>query len=443
MASLAQMPNTNNLTANDLFLNYVQPSPFCRPFQQLRPSANETRKVVFHNDVNFGTQAAILVPHEGDLLVGATLEVKLKKLPNEFPTSLAGYYPVEALVKRVAIDVGGTFVDSHTSNWLRLYDEYVRTPEESRNYRRMANFDPDTLTTAVECTETLCLPLVFSFFRDRRTALPLAGLRNVPVRIVFDFATAAEVGVNPEVFEAALYVDYTMVDPGVRQWLSTTRIPIMVEQVQWNGGQLVDAAQDEAHTNVRAKLAFRRPTKALFWVLEEYDAQLPDRTMHGRWVGDPVNTYLSLQPSQYDFGGFGLVQSISEKLAPVRRVRLLFNTRDRFSARLGKWFNENQSAQHCRRAPLPGSYMYAFSDDVPSLQPTPGLCNMSNFNDVQLMLQLKKNTRAPVTDIAAYNGDRAEDYATNIDGLRNLHVFAWSYNVCFVHAGSFGMLLND
>ncbi|RYF03349.1 MAG: hypothetical protein EOO40_12325, partial [Deltaproteobacteria bacterium] len=89
------------------------------------------------------------------------------------------------------------------------------------------------------------------------------------------------------------------------------------------------------------------------------------------------------------------------------------------------------------------SYMYAFSDDVPSLQPTPGLCNWSKFNDVQLRLQLKKNTHAPVTDIAAYQGSRAEDYGTNIDGLRNLEVYAWSYNICVIHAGSFGMLLNE
>ena len=443
MASLSQLPNTTNLSANDLFVNYTQPSAYCSNFHQLRPSAVETKKVIFHNDVNFGTTAGIIVPHDGDLMVGATLEVRLQKLSNEFPTSVAAYYPVEALCKRVSLDISGTVVDTHTSSWFRIFDEYVRTTEESQNYRRMANFDPDTLTTAVQCTETLYLPMVFSFFRDRKTALPLAGLQNCVVRFNFDFASAEEVGVNPQVFEAALYVDYAVVDPGVRRYLSTSPINLIVEQVQYNGGQLVDAAQELSHVNVRARLGFRRPVKALFWLLAEYDAQIPGRTMHARWVGDPENTYLALQPSQNDFGGYNLIQSISEKLAPLRRARLLFNGVDRFPARAAWWFNRNQALKNCKRAPLPGSYMYAFSDDVPSLQPTPGLCNFSKYNDVQLLLQLKKTTIAPVTDMTAFAGTEAEDTAKNIDGLRQLEVYAWSYNICTISGGTFSISLNE
>ena len=84
---LSQM--NSKVTGNDMFVNTVQPSPYCQPFQQTRPAAMETRKISFHNDVVFGTQAAIVVPHDGDLMVGATLEVKWRKLSNEFPTSLA------------------------------------------------------------------------------------------------------------------------------------------------------------------------------------------------------------------------------------------------------------------------------------------------------------------------------------------------------------------
>lgn len=431
----------SQMSADNLFFNLNQPSPYCSPFQQLRPSATETKKIPFHNDVMFGTQAAVIIPHEGDLLTGMTLEVRLQKLRNEFPSSRAAYYPVEALTKRAALSINGMVLDTHTSNFFRIYDEYVRTQEESQNYRRIANFDPDTLATAVECTETLYLPFVFSFFRDRRAAIPLAGLHGAEVRITIDFATADEVGVMPGVFEAAIFGDFAMVDAPVRHWLSTQPVNILFEQVQWNGGQMVDSARDDTFVNVRARLGFRRPVKALFWFMQEEDAQIPDRTMHARWVGDPQNTYLSLQPSQNDFGGYNLYQSISEKLAPLRKARLIFNGVDRFPPRHARYFNSIQPLKYCKRAPLPGSYVYAFVDDVPSLQPTPGLCNFSNYNDVQLMLQLKKNTTYPVTDIDAYQGNNAEDFATNIDGLHSLHVYAWSYNVCTIHAGSFSVLL--
>ena len=443
--ALAEMMSPD--VSDNLFFNRHQPSPYCAPFQQLRPSATETKKICFHNDVMFGTQAAVIVPHWGDIMVGATLEVKMQKMKNEYPVSRAAYYPVEALVKRVSLSINGIVLDTHTSNWFRVFDEYVRSPEESQNYRRIANFDPDTLTTAVECTETLYLPFVFSFFRDRRAAIPLAGLHGSEVRLTIDFADADEVGVNPSVFEAAIFGDFAMVDAGVREWMISEPIRILFEQVQWNGGQMVDAARDDTFVNIRARLGFRRPVKALFWFLQEEDYQspladgIPERTMHGRWVGDPVDTYLSLQPSQHDFGGYNLFQSISEKLAPLRKARLIFNGVDRFPPRQARYFNTIQALKYCKRAPLPGSYVYAFADDIPSLQPTPGLCNFSHFNDVQMMLQLKKNTASPVTDIQAYAGSNAEDYATNIDGLRSLQVFAWSYNICTIHQGTFAVSL--
>ena len=345
---------------------------------------------------------------------------------------------MEALVKRASLSVCGFNLDTHTSNWFRLFDQYGRTHDESQNYRRIANFDPDTLTTAVECTETLYLPMVFSFFRDRQAALPLASLYDSEIRFTFDFATAQEVGVHPDVFEAALFVDYAVVDAGVRMNLSRVGargLDLMFEQVQFNGGQLIDSAQPEHHVNVRARLGFRRPVKALFWLLQEHDAQDPTRTTHGRWVGDVAHTYLALQPSQNDFGGYNLIQSISEKLAPIRRAKLTFNGVDRFPPRSARFFNTIHPLKYCKRAPLPGSYMYAFADNVPSLQPAPGLCNFSTFNDIQLHLQLKKTTDASVTDPVAFSGDNAEDCAKNIEGLRNLEIYAWSYNVCSIRAG--------
>lgn len=430
--ALAQMVGTED---DGVFTNYQQPSEFCANFHQVRPAARDTRKLSLTPEAAFGCQAAVVVPAHGDLLLGATLEVKLQKMPNEFPVSRAAYYPVEALARRVSITVGGCVLDTHTSDFFRIYDEHVRTPGESQNYRRLANFDPVTLTSAVPCTERLYLPLVFSFFRSRKSALPLAALRDTEVRLTFDFATAEEVGVNAGTLEAALYVDYGLVDEGVRARLTRQPIDILFEQVQWNGGQLVPPAGDSHSVRIVTKLGFRRQVKAVWWLLKETEAHDPARTQHGRYFGDWQNTYLSLQPSQLDFGGYNLLQSISEKLAPVAWARILFDGQERFPARRSHLFNMLQPLQCCGRGPLPGTYCHAFTDAVGSVQPQPGLCNFSRFREVQLQLQLKKNTGAEVTDAVAFAGDNAEDYARNIQGLRSLHVFAWSYNVLAIRGG--------
>ena len=339
--ALAQMVGTED---DGVFTNYQQPSEFCANFHQVRPAARDTRKLSLTPEAAFGCQAAVVVPAHGDLLLGATLEVKLQKMPNEFPVSRAAYYPVEALARRVSITVGGCVLDTHTSDFFRIYDEHVRTPGESQNYRRLANFDPVTLTSAVPCTERLYLPLVFSFFRSRKSALPLAALRDTEVRLTFDFATAEEVGVNAGTLEAALYVDYGLVDEGVRARLTRQPIDILFEQVQWNGGQLVPPAGDSHSVRIVTKLGFRRQVKAVWWLLKETEAHDPTRTQHGRYFGDWQNTYLSLQPSQLDFGGYNLLQSISEKLAPVAWARILFDGQERFPARRSHLFNMLQAA---------------------------------------------------------------------------------------------------
>ena len=431
--ALAQLTGEDS---DSFFLNLQQTSEYLQNLYQVRPSARESRKINFSTDPGFGRQCAVVVPADGDLLVGATLELKLRKLPNEFPVSRASYYPVEATTRRVNLSVGGTTLDTHTSDFFRIYDEYMRTVEESQNYRRIANFDPDTLSSAVTCTETLYLPMVFSFLRDRQSGLPMAGLHGCEVKFVFDFATAAEVGVDPTVFEAALYIDSVLVDAGVRKYLAGRPQNIVFEQLQYNGGQLVDVAQETCNTNIRAQLGFRRQTKAIWWMLKETEAQNPERTNHARFVGDWQNTYLALQPSQNDFGGYNLLQSISEKLAPVRRARLVFDNVDRFPARTGRIFNTLQPLNHCRRAPLPGTYCYAFSDDITTVQPTPGLINLSKIKTQQLYLQLKKNTTAPVTDVVAFAGSAAEEYARNITGLKSLEIYAWSYNILRIERGT-------
>lgn len=432
MAALSQMRGSEG---DNVFLNYRQPSEFCANFTQVRPAARLTRKLTFTPDPLFGCQAAVTVPAYGDLLVGATLECKVRKLPNEFPHSVGAYYPVEALVKRVSIAAGACVLDTHTSDFFRIYDEYIRSPGESQNYRRIANFDPATLTSSVRCTERLYLPLVFSFFRSRKSALPLAALRSSEVRLTFDFATAAEVGIDDSVFEAAVYADYCLVDEGVRARLTRQPIDIVYEQLQWNGGQLIPAAGNSHNVTVSTKLGFRRQVKALWWFLRETEANDPTRTQHARYVGDWQNTYLALQPSQLDFGGYNMLQSISEKLAPIAFARLVMDGEERFPPRRARLFNTLQPLQCCGRGPLPGTYCFAFSDNIASVQPAPGLANFSAFREVQLQLQLKKNTAAEVTDQDAFGGDNAEDYARNIQGLRSLHVYAWSYNLLAIRGG--------
>ena len=154
------------------------------------------------------------------------------------------------------------------------------------------------------------------------------------------------------------------------------------------------------------------------------------RTHHARYVGDPDNTYLGLQP-----GGdsYDLVQPLSERLAPVLSAGLLLNGVQRFAPRRGSYFNKVQAFQYARRCPLPGVYSYSFCMDPASVHPS-GVCNFSSLDVAELQLQLKRS----VTDPAAAGG---EDAALDISRLRELRVFGWGWNVLRVADGNAWLLM--
>lgn len=396
----------------------------------------------FHNDPEFGGQSSCVLGRNGDLLMNCVLEVTLTKLDNQYPLAQGTFYPVEALVKDVTLSISGQPIERHTSDWFRIYDSMIRAPETSELYKRLANFDATTLTTGLLSTETLYLPMIFTFTRHPGLALPMVALYLSEVKLTFTWATAEEVGVSPDGFTAAVWCDYAYLSDYERKYFLETPIQQLVEQVQFNGGySLMQGALPTSQVTARVPLRFFRPVKSLFWALKEQPSVTPGRTHHGRYVGDRDNTYLAFQPSQYSWSGYGLYETISEKLAPISQVSLLMNGVDRFAPRHGRYFNIVQPYQATKRAPLPGMYMYTFALLPESVFPS-GEANFSAIQDVQLQITLKMDTTDDVTD-AAFAGTGAESTAKNIGGLTNLLVFATSYNLLHTEAGRAHLVMGD
>jgi len=403
--------------------------------------AIESIQCSFQNDVAFDSQSTCVIARQGDLLCGLMLQVTLTKLDNRYPNAQAAYYPVEALVRDVVLTIGGEVVDRHTSDWFRIYDSLIRDAEQSLHYQRMANFDATTLTTELQSTETLYLPLSFSFTRHPGLALPLIAMYDSEIKLTFTFATAAEVGVAETGFTAAVYGEYVYLDSTERAHMLNRPHDLLIEQVQINGGYSIQAPQPAALTTVTCPLQFFRPIKCLYWCLKETRPPPTGRTNHGRYVGDAENTYLALQPSQYGLNGFGLYETISEKLAPVHSAHLVIGGVDRAAPRIGRYYNLVQPYQYGKRAPMPGVYMYSFALNPEAIAPS-GEADFSTIGDVKLILKLKKTSTMPLTDVT-YAGEGAETTARNIVGMTDLLVFAAGYNYLHIEGGVTQMLLGD
>jgi hypothetical protein len=93
---------------------------------------------------------------------------------------------------------------------------------------------------------------------------------------------------------------------------------------------------------------------------------------------------------------------------PTVRGKLLLNGHDRFSERLGSYFNLVQPYQHHTNIPATGINVYSFALQPEEHQPS-GTCNMSRIDNVTLQLQ--------VTPLAA-TGSKIRVYAVNYNVLR-------------------------
>jgi len=409
--------------------------------------AVESVRQEFATTPALGGQASVLVSRAGDLCAGLFLELTVTKLDNRLYDAAGNllycrgnYHPAEALVRDATLTLNGVVLDRITCDWMRVFDALHRAPEAAEHYRRLTNFDAATLTSPVPTTETLYLPLIFSFCRHPGLALPLVAMWLTEVRVSFTFEDALGLGVGADGFSAALYADYVYLDAFEKsRMLNAARHDYLFEQVQTNAFTLPPGTPSAAAASAyAANLRFFRPVKCLYWVLRDSTPATPERSNYARYVGDFARTPLGYQPTQAAPSGLGLVACVSERLAPLASAKLVLNGVDRFGERRGTYFNKVHPYQYCRRCPLPGMYMYSFALSPEALQPS-GVCNFSALSDAQLQLTFKRSVGAAQSD-GVFAGGNAESLAVGTDTMQDLRVFAWGYNVLTIAGGQCGLL---
>jgi hypothetical protein len=128
--------------------------------------AIEPIEQTFTGTVGWGKKVTTTVSRNGDLITDIFLEITLKK-------SGATFYPAEALIQEIELEIGGQRIDKHYADWFRIYDALFRKNNERMNYRRMTDFVDGEATGAVK---RFYVPLIFFFSRSPGLALPLIAL---------------------------------------------------------------------------------------------------------------------------------------------------------------------------------------------------------------------------------------------------------------------------
>ena len=352
-------------------------------------------KVVYRRHTNFSMEAieqtlngayavssrqTCTISRNGDLLGRLYMEC-LVAANTDYTLANPGYTQFDNIV----VEIGGQQIDKQTGNWMANWAELsesnptgltVATDAAIANgtwtrFQKMALAGGVTDNGAMNAAGTHLVPLPFWFCRNPGLALPLIALQYHEVKLNITYSSAARTGTFNQ---PKLYADYIYLDTDERRRFAQVSHEYLIEQVQFTGDESVSSVSN------KIKLNFNHPCKELVWVVQR-DASGVEK---------------------FDY-------TDASGVNPVLIAKLQLNGHDRFSERMGRYFNLVQPYQHHTNVPKTGINVYSFGLKPEEHQPS-GTCNMSRIDNATLQLTLTSETVGADAKVRVY--------ATNYNVLR-------------------------
>lgn len=375
--------------------------------------AVESIEQTINGSVAFGNKVSTQISRNGDLITDVIVEITLKKSAGGSST----FFPAEALLSEVELEIGGQKIDKHYADWYRVYDGLFRADDNQTNYRRMTDFVDAEGANSVK---RFYVPLIFFFNNAPGLALPLIALQYHEVKIYFTLASSVQgcSSTNTDL-TFKVYADYVFLDTAERTRFAQLPHEYLIEQLQFTG---TESATPSASTSVsqNIRLNFNHPTKYLAWVAKG--------AYHGRYTGNVT--------VQTDVAN---TQTFDERLAPLNTAKLQLNGQDRFTERKGSYFNQVQPYQTLGAHVPAGIYLYSFALKPAEHQPS-GTCNFSRIDNATLSLNWK-TASIGAGDVANVISEAVT--TASATGLTSLNIYAKNYNVLRIMSGMGGLAYSN
>jgi len=329
----------------------------------------EAIEQTFNGSADFGKRVTCTVSRNGDLMHKVYLQVTVPACTTGYVENLG-----QALIKFAEVEIGGQRIDKHYGDWMHIWNELSQEAGKKEGYGLMTGAGGETAGISAETD--LYIPLEFWFCRNPGLALPLIALQYHEVKINIEFSALSELTdeTGLSLSAASLYVDYIYLDTDERRRFAQVSHEYLIEQVQFTGDESVSSVSN------KIKLNFNHPCKELVWVVQR-DASGVEK---------------------FDY-------TDASGVNPVLIAKLQLNGHDRFSERMGRYFNLVQPYQHHTNVPKTGINVYSFGLKPEEHQPS-GTCNMSRIDNATLQLTLTSETVGADAKVRVY--------ATNYNVLR-------------------------
>lgn len=364
----------------------------------------EAIEQTFNGSADFGKRVTCTVSRNGDLMHRVYLQVTVPSVEAAGNGFRWLDWLGHVLIKNVEVEIGGQRIDKHYGDWMHIWNDLTQTSGKKDGYAEMVGNVPSltsTVATGVTTPETdLYIPLEFWFCRNPGLSLPLIALQYHEVKLNLEFRSAAECyfgtpSVTPSLVAASLYVDYIYLDTDERRRFAQVSHEYLIEQLQFTGDESVSSVSN------KIKLNFNHPCKELVWVVQK-DAHVSTsetEAAEGKQWFNYTDNFVDSDTTT------------AVGVNPVLSAKLQLNGHDRFSERMGRYFNLVQPYQHHTNVPSTGVNVYSFGLKPEEHQPS-GTCNMSRIDNATLQLTLTANT------VSASSDAKVRVYATNYNVLR-------------------------
>jgi hypothetical protein len=354
----------------------LQSSLFVSKYRRHADFSIDHRSIIFDNNTEdgMGKRLTMNIPRVGDMVTNLVLRAHVTRSTSDGDHDDI-LFPLENLVDRVQMYVGGVLVEERPGLFYRIYDETHRTLGQRMAYSNMGNFSRQDVPGT---KRTLYMPLDLSCCRPTNP-LPLLALAYAEVQLVITLKETPGPGIVLDNISFGLDCEYVyLVHEQRNALLEPMQYPVM--QIQHRSFSL----EEEVWGTIQQyPLTFNHPCTRLYIAASH-------RSRHGSFTGSGVNF------------------EDAEGYAPIKSMKLVVNGQEMIKSHMGSFYRQ-QSIFHRKLLPSAGIYVLDFRSTL----------NFSRVDSAVLVVTFKE-----AVDHTAH--DDAE--GIGLTDLNTLHVFAENYN---------------
>lgn len=411
----------------------------------------ESIENTFNGSTTFGRKITCTIARNGDLIQRMYVRIQLPSVSVPLGAEFRWLDFIGLrMLKTVEIEIGGSRIDKHYSNWMHIWAQLTQKGDKFNAYQELVGHIP-TLTSVTKSPATgdkavvpayeMWVPLEFWFCRNPGLALPLIALQYHEVKINIDIEEKDKCffwkGTKPDIGEPniGLFVDYYFLDNDERRRFAQSAHEYLIDQVQFTGDESYSQG-----TKPKIRMNFNHPVKELVWVAQKdrhinmatADSESYKGTQWTNYSHDwdkkhqALATIMGTDANMAETTeGAKMMAVYAQSLVspnftgligenPMTSCKIQLNGHDRFSERSGIYFGVLQPWAHHDTNVSQGINVYSFAIKPEDYQPS-GTCNMSRIDTAQLQMELRDSD--PVT----------------------IKIFAVNYNVLRIMSGMGGL----